>query len=304
MEKRIDLLKQGRRFLTEEGVTNARGEAEIFLSHILNCPRIELYLDNPAVEEKKSRDYWNLLIERSRGLPLQYLIGSTEFMGLKFKAAPGVFIPRPETEILVETVLNLQFTAYPVKLRNGAGSLELNILDIGTGCGNIAVSLAKGLKKAHLRQGFGGQAHIFACDISDSALQLAKENFSFNKVDICLVKSDLFAAFRKLNYFSLIVSNPPYINARVIPELSRELHFEPRRAIDGGRDGLFYYHRIINEAPAYLQDKGMLVLEIGDNQAGSVKEILAQSGKFALVKAVRDYNNVERVIVAQKQTIK
>jgi len=285
VEKRIDLLKQGRRFLTEEGVTNARAEAEIFLSHILNCPRIELYLDNPAVEEKKSRDYWSLLIERSRGLPLQYLIGSTEFMGLKFKAAPGVFIPRPETEILVETVLaQLAITDYR----------SLNILDIGTGCGNIAVSLAKELKKAH----------IFACDISDSALQLAKENFSFNKVDICLVKSDLFAAFRKLNYFSLIVSNPPYINARVIPRLCRELHFEPRRAIDGGRDGLFYYRRIINEAPDYLRDKGMLVLEIGDNQADSVKEILAQSGKFALVKVVRDYNNVERVIVAQRQTRK
>ncbi|MBL7092267.1 MAG: peptide chain release factor N(5)-glutamine methyltransferase [Candidatus Omnitrophica bacterium] len=295
MEKRIDLLKQGRRFLTEEGVTNARGEAEIFLSHILNCPRIELYLDNPAVEEKKSRDYWNLLIERSRGLPLQYLIGSTEFMGLKFKVAPGVFIPRPETEILVETALNLQLTTC---------GLGLNILDIGTGCGNIAASLAKELKKARLRQGFGGQAHIFACDISDSALQLAKENFSFNKVDICLVKSDLFAAFRKLNYFSLIVSNPPYINARVIPRLCRELHFEPRMAIDGGRDGLFYYRRIINEAPAYLQDKGMLLLEIGDNQADSVKEIIAQSGKFALVKVVRDYNNVERVIVAQRQKVK
>ncbi len=296
MEKRIDLLKQGRRFLTEEGVTNARGEAETFLSHILNCPRIELYLDNPAVEEKKSRDYWSLLIERSRGLPLQYLIGSTEFMGLKFKAAPGVFIPRPETEILVETVLSqLAITNYRL----------LNILDIGTGCGNIAVSLAKGLKKACLplaKQ--GGQAHIFACDISDSALQLAKENFSFNKVDICLVKSDLFAAFRKLNYFSLIVSNPPYINARAIPRLCRELHFEPRRAIDGGRDGLFYYRRIINEAPAYLRDKGMLVLEIGDNQADSVKEILAQSGKFSQALLLRDYNNVQRVIVAQKQTRK
>lgn len=296
MEKRIDLLKQGRRFLTEEGVTNARREAEIFLSHILNCPRIELYLDNPAVEEKKSRDYWSLLIERSKGLPLQYVIGTTEFMGLKFKAAPGVFIPRPETEILVETVLaQLAITNYRL----------LNILDIGTGCGNIALSLAKELKKACLPLAKQGrQAHIFACDISDSALQLAKENFSFNKVDIRLVKSDLFAAFRKLNYFSLIVSNPPYIDARVIPELSRELHFEPRRAIDGGRDGLFYYRRIINEAPAYLQDKGMLVLEIGDNQADSVKEILAQSGKFSQALLLRDYNNVQRVIVAQKQTIK
>ncbi len=295
LPKAIFLLKSGRRFLTEEGVTNARGEAEIFLSHILNCPRIELYLDNPAVEEKKSRDYWSLLIERSRGMPLQYLLGSTEFMGWEFKVAPEVFIPRPETEILVETAINI-LASEPTNKRTN----EQTILDIGTGCGNIAISLAKELKKAHLRQGFGGQAHIFACDISDFALQLTKENLRLNKVNVSLVKSDLFSAFKKQNNFSLVVSNPPYIKAQEINGLSRELHYEPKLALDAGWDGLSFYRRIVNQAPAYLQDKSLLVLELGDKQAEAVKEILRQSGSFSLVKVVRDYNDAQRVIVARK----
>ena len=205
---------------------------------------------------------------------------------------PEVFIPRPETEILVETVLNLQLTAY---------NLQLNILDIGTGCGNIAISLAKELKKTCLPSAKQSrQAHIFACDISDFALQLTKENLSLNKVNVSLVKSDLFAAFKKENSFSLVISNPPYIKAQEINGLSRELHYEPRLALDAGWDGLSFYRRIVNQAPAYLQDKGLLILELGDKQAEAVKEILRQNGRLSLISVVRDYNDVERVIVAQK----
>lgn len=281
MEKRVILLSSGSSFLAKKGVSNAKGDAEIFLSHILNCPRIELYLDNLAVEERESRHYWNLLTERAGGVPLQYLVGSTEFMGLKFKIRPGVFIPRPETEILVEAVLGLQLTVY---------SLQPKILDIGTGCGNIAISIARSLRGAR----------IFACDISDSALQLTKENSSLNKVRICLLQSNLFSAFKKKESFSLIVSNPPYVNTQEIPGLIREIHHEPKLALDGGRDGLFYYRKIINQAPVYLEDRGLLVLEIGDNQKPLVQEIFAQSGRLSLIKTVRDYNDVERVVIAQK----
>lgn len=281
MEKRVILLSSGSSFLAKKGVANAKGDAETFLSHILNCPRIELYLDNLAVEERESRHYWDLLTERARGVPLQYLVGSTEFMGLKFKIRPGVFIPRPETEILVEAVLGLQLTVY---------SLQPKILDIGTGCGNIAISIAGSLRSAR----------IFACDISDSALQLTKENSSLNKVRICLLQSNLFSAFKKRKSFSLIVSNPPYVNRQEIPGLIREIHHEPKLALDGGRDGLFYYRKIINQAPVYLEDRGLLVLEIGDSQKPLVQEIFAQSGRFSLIKTVRDYNDVERVVIAQK----
>ena len=281
MEKSVILLSSGSSFLAKKGVANAKGNAEIFLSHILNCPRIELYLDNLAVEERESRHFWDLLTKRARGVPLQYLVGSTEFMGLEFKISPGVFIPRPETEILVEAVLGLQLTVY---------SLQPKILDIGTGCGNIAISIARSLRSAR----------FFACDISDSALQLTKENCSLNKVRICLLQSNLFSAFKKKGFFSLIVSNPPYVNTQEIPGLIREIHHEPKLALDGGRDGLFYYRKIINQAPVYLEDRGLLVLEIGDNQKPLVQEIFAQSERLSLIKTVRDYNDVERVVIAQK----
>lgn len=286
MEKRIDLprtitvrglLNLGSRYLARNGVVNHLGESEIFLAHLLNCPRMELYLDNMAVARERKDLFLHLLTARAGGFPMQYLLGSTEFMGLEFKVARGVFIPRPETEILVETIINILPD-------------EPTILDIGTGCGNIAVSLAKYLKGAH----------IFACDISDSALQLAKENSSSNKARVFLVKSNLFCAFKKENYFSLIVSNPPYISASQFCGLAREVHYEPKVALGAGVDGLFYYRKIINEAPTYLQDRGKLCLEIGDNQAAAVEGMLKQGGRFSLLEVVKDYNGAERVIVAQK----
>lgn len=285
MEKRIDLLIAGTSYLNREGLANAQGEAELILSHLVNCPRIELYLENLTVERARSGRYWDILTTRARGFPLQYLIGSTEFMGLKFKIWPGVFIPRPETEILVETTIDILTNELTNKRTN-----EQTILDIGCGCGNITISLAKYLEKAR----------IFACDVSDSALQVARENSYLNRVNIFLIKSNLLSGFKKGSCFSLIVSNPPYINTREIPGLSRELHYEPRRAYDGGEDGLLFYRKIIGQAPDYLQDGGKLCLEIGDNQAGAVKEILEQSGKFSLLKVVKDYNDVERVIVVRK----
>lgn len=282
MEKRIDLLKEGFHFLSKEGLANPRAEAEIFLSHIINCPRLGLYLDERPVAQKESQDYWHLLRQRAKGRPLQYLIGYVEFMGLKFRTVPEVFIPRPETEILVEKALEL------LTLKSYLSSA---ILDIGTGCGNIAISIAKEIKKTD----------IFACDISDSALQLAEENAHLNKVEINLIKSNLFSAFKKKNYFSLILSNPPYIRSDAIPGLSRELHYEPRGAIDAGNDGLLYYRAILSEAAGYLSDKGMLILEIGDNQGALIKEIAAKTKRLSVIEVIRDYNDIERIIVAEKQ---
>lgn len=281
MEKRTELIKSGTQFLDTRGVGNALGEAETFLSYVLNCSRTELYLDNLTVEEKNWQHFWRLISARAKGFPLQYLVGSAEFMGLKLKLRPGVFIPRPETEILVETALSLLPTTYYLLPR---------VLDIGTGCGNIAISLAKFLKGVD----------IFACDISDTALQSAKENARLNGAEINLIKCDLFSAFKRKGCFSLIISNPPYISKEIIPQLPRELAYEPRRSLDGGRDGLFYYRTIINQAPDYLQDGGCLALELGDGQINAVKDILAQEARFSLLKVARDYNNVERVIVARK----
>ncbi|MBN2097798.1 MAG: peptide chain release factor N(5)-glutamine methyltransferase [Candidatus Omnitrophica bacterium] len=277
MEKRINLLNKGSDYLAQRGIGNALGESEMLLAYILNCTRVELYLDNLAVKEQSLQCFQNLLSRRAEGFPLQYLLGSVEFMGYTFKTRPGVFIPRPETEILVETVLNI--------LTNGA-----TILDLGTGCGNIAISIARGLK----------QADVFACDISDFALQLVQENTSFNKANIKIVSSNLFSGFKKEKTFSLIVSNPPYIKKDDLSRLARELSFEHSLALDGGKDGLCYYRQIVQQAPDYLRPDGMLAFELGDGQAEAVKEIFAQSGGFSLIKLVRDYNDRERVIVARK----
>lgn len=282
MEKRTDLIREASSLLDREGFPSALTDAEVLLSHVLNCARVELYLNNLTVEQNNRLYFRKLLKARSRRFPLQYLVGSTEFMGLTFKVRPGVFIPRPETEILVETVLNLS-TFYPL--------LSTNILDIGTGSGNIAISLAKYLKE---------KRRIFACDISDSALQLAKGNSSLNRADICLIKSDLFSAFKKNEYFSLIVSNPPYIRRQLISRLPEELSYEPIQAYDGGEDGLLYCRGIINQAPQYLEQAGLLCLEIADEQAQAVKELIGQSTRFSLLKIVLDLNGVERVIVARK----
>ena len=284
MERRINLLRQGERYLSQNGVVNSLREAELFLTHVLGCSRLELYLDNLSIEMNKLQIFWGLLNERAKGVPLQYALGSAEFMGLEFKIAPDVFIPRPETEILTEAATNL--ISYELKKRQRA---KFTILDIGTGCGNIAVSIAKSLKNLY----------IFACDISDSALQLAKKNSQLHQVKVHLVNSDLFKAFKKEQQFSLIISNPPYINSVGISRLPRELRYEPKAALDGGMDGLFYYRRIIDEGWAYLQNNGLLVLEIGDNQARPIKKMLARS-QFSLIKVVKDYNRIDRVIVAQR----
>lgn len=280
--KRTDLLKSGSGYLAKKGMENSKCEAETFLSHVLNCPRVELYLNNLIVQERKIEYFWWLLMKRVEGRPLQYLVGSTEFMGLKFRVRPGVFIPRPETEILVQAILSLKLTAY---------GLQPKVLDLGTGCGNIAVSCAKYLRSAY----------IFACDICDSALALTKENAALNKTEIFIVKSNLFSAFKKSGLFSLIISNPPYINTQQIPNLTQEIQYEPKGALDGGRDGLDYYRKIVNQAPDYLSTRAYLALEIGDGQLDSVKKIFMQSKIFSLVSVFDDYNKIKRVIIAQKR---
>lgn len=314
MLNRLDLLRQGRRYLSENETANPTGESEFCLTAILNCPRHHLYLDNLAVKETEARHFWRLLSLRAKGEPLQYLLGQSEFMGLTFKVRPGVFIPRPETELLVETALDI-LSNIPINKQTNRltdkPTNRLKILDLGCGSGNIAISLAVLLKPKQarspslkLRRNLAeaqAKADIFACDISDSALQLTKENASLNKVVIEARKSNLFSAFARRNLFNLIVSNPPYIKAGELKGLSREVRAEPALALNGGRDGLFYYRRIIAAAPAYLQEQGFLALEIGAGLAAGVVKIISQSRYLKLVKVVKDYNGLDRIILAQKE---
>lgn len=261
-------------------------ETELAFCEILNCGRASLYRNkNSLLEPDEYSRISSALRRRARGEPLQYILGRTEFFGLDFKVSPDVLIPRPETEVLVETTLKIVRKSFSPQVR------KLKILDVGTGSGCIAVSLAKALP----------QAEISATDISAKALAAAKENAALNKVKINFIKADLF---RTLDLspltFDLITSNPPYIPGAEIAGLQPEIQYEPTIALDGGRDGLDFYRRIVKDAAGYLADGGFLIMEMGYGQAKAVKNILLNSGNFEIIESARDYHNIERVAVAKK----
>jgi release factor glutamine methyltransferase len=262
-------------------------EAELLFTQILNCDKLSLYQNrNSPLGKEKLSFISSVLKRRIAGEPIQYILGKTEFMGLEFKVTPDVLIPRQETEILVETALK-QIS----DLRSQIS--VVNILEIGTGSGNIAVSLAKHLPGAK----------ICACDISAKALDIARANVRINRVDdsINFIQSDLFASYDlRPTAYDLIISNPPYVTAQEIDNLQPEIKYEPRIALDGGGDGLDFYRRIASQAPEYLKEDGLLILEMGFGQAGSIKNILKISENFEIIEVVRDYNGLDRVIVARK----
>jgi len=215
--------------------------------------------------------------------PLQYITGNTNFMGLELKVQPGVFIPRPETELLVEKTLNvLSAIRYPLN--------AIRILDLCTGSGNIAISLAKTLKNAK----------IVASDISDEAIEIAKDNAKFHNCEnIEFVKSDLFDKLDK-QLFDVIVSNPPYVSGEDWQDLPKHVLCEPRLALYAGQDGLDFYKRIFREAAAFLKKDGYLIMEIGYNQKDSLIDLI--DGKWELQEIVRDYNAIDRITVIRKKS--
>jgi release factor glutamine methyltransferase len=262
-------------------------EAELLFTEVLKCDRTSLYL-NKELRLDKQRYSWisSVLKRRTHGEPLQYILGKTEFMGLEFKVNRDVFIPRQETEILVETVLKMVSSIkYQVS--------SINILDLGTGSGCIAVSLAK----------FIPYAKITTLDISLEAIKIARENAVLNNVGdkIEFVHSDLFAQYAIRNtQYDIIVSNPPYIPTIEIERLQPEVRYEPRMALDGGRDGLAFYRKIIRNSAHYLKEKGLLMMEMGFNQREALEDIFQDSWNFKVIEVVKDYNNIDRVIVARR----
>jgi len=257
-------------------------EAELVLTHVLNCNRMSLYLNKDInLDRDKSRLLSSILKRRILGEPVQYILGKTEFMGFEFKVDNRVLIPRPETEILVETAIE--------KL-NQSGIASPEVLDLGTGSGCIAVAIAKNLSRAN----------VWASDISTPALQLARENAGLNNAEIKFIKSDIFDALEFKNHkFDLIVSNPPYISSGEFHSLAKEISFEPQLALKAGKDGLDFYRRIISQAAHYLRDDGLLIFEVGLSQAYFVKEMLEEKG-FEHLSLIRDYNDIERIVMAKK----
>jgi len=260
-------------------------EAELLFSEILNCDRASLYLKGDLrLDKDKSCFISSALKRRILGEPIQYILGKTEFMGLEFRLTPDVFIPRPETEILVETVLKVEYRAQSTEYR-------AKILDVGTGSGCIAIALVKYLSRYK----------IDAVDISASALAVATENAHSHKVKVNFMQSDLFNNIHlEQTAYDIIVSNPPYIASGQLQYLQPEISYEPAIALDGGRDGLDFYRRIIKDSPHYLKEEGYLVIEIGFQQKEAIEEIFQKSPAYQIIEVIKDYHNIERVVVAKK----
>ena len=266
------------------GIEEARLDAEVLLAHILRMRRLYLYvhLELNLVEEDIN-DYKALLQRRVARVPVAQLVGNKEFMGLNFNITPDVLIPRPETEILVQMSIEI---LGPIKE-------PIDIADIGTGSGAIAVSMLNYLDNAT----------VDAVDISQAALDVAKSNAEKFSVDnrINLFHGNLLEPLHGKKY-DAILSNPPYIPTAVIDELQPEVSkYEPRLALDGGADGLKYYRQIIDDAVALLKPDGFLALEVGVNQAEPVRQMLESSGNFDPINMIWDLIGIERIILAYKK---
>lgn len=278
-----ELLTISTQYLQEKGCASARLDAELLLAHVLEMSRIDLYLNLDKPLTSKEVDAYRACIgRRGRREPVAYITGTKEFYSLAFRVTPAVLIPRPETELLVDKVVLL------AQARLQAGQAEVRILELGTGSGAVAVAVA--------RQ--DPAFSITAVDISPAALEVARKNAERHEVEsqIQFLLSNLFAAVE--GKFDIICSNPPYLSQAEMAGLQPEITFEPAQALDGGRDGLAYYRRIFQSAPAYLAKPGRIVVEIGAQQGRAVAEI-AQSSGFTVEECLKDYGGHDRVVVAR-----
>jgi len=266
-------------YFTQKGIVSARLDAEVLLAYALEVERLYLYLnrDRPLSSAERQR-YRTLVGRRARREPLALITGTKEFWSIPFRIVPGVLIPRPETELLVEAVLD-QIKDVPSPA----------LLEIGTGSGAVAVAVARECPRAH----------ILATDVDTGALKIAALSARNAGVAeaIGLVASDLFSALRPGPMFDVICSNPPYVPSGAVDTLAPEIaDFEPRRALDGGPDGLDVIRRLVEDAGGFLREHGVLILEIGDQQETSVKEILGLKGSFRDIQVFSDLSGKPRVV--------
>lgn len=269
--------EEGIERLKEVGIEEAGLDAWYLLEYVTGINRATYFADsNQEMKDSHRVTYQTLISEREKRIPLQHLTGVQEFMGLEFRVNEHVLIPRQDTEILVETALEKINTKKP-----------LRVLDMCTGSGCILLSvLSYGRKKCEIT-GVG-------VDVSDKALQVAKENARNLQVDAEWIESDLFSGVSEK--FDMILSNPPYIPSAVIKTLQPEVReHDPLLALDGKEDGLYFYRKIIEESRNYLQPGGWLIFEIGAEQGEAVSSYLKQNG-FVQVAVKKDLTGLDRVV--------
>jgi len=282
--KLIGLLNWTADYLAQKGFENSRLEAERLLAHSLHIQRIDLYVnfERPLIPDELAQ-FKSLLKRRLAHEPLQYIIGETEFYSLPFKVAPGVLIPRPETEILVENALQIIDKNLPQ-------DKVINILDVGTGSGNIAIAIAK--NAAHAR--------LTAIDISAAALKIARENAELNNVadKINFLQHDALGDWPShfTNYFDLILSNPPYVSEAEFENLPREIReFEPRNALLGGKDGVDFYNNFCQIVKNLLRADGVVLFEIGETMGSFLEKSFQRCG-FISSEIIKDLTKKDRIL--------
>jgi release factor glutamine methyltransferase len=280
----LKLVAWTQEFLARKGADSPRLTAELLLAHALGCDRVRLYLDfEKPVLEPELAAYRDLVRRRAEGEPTAYLIGRREFFGHPFRVDPRVLVPRPETELLVEAGLSALAASTPPP-----GSTPPRALDLGTGSGAIAVSLA--LARPGLE--------VLATDASEGALEVARENAARLGALVQFAHGDLWAAVHGGARFDLVVCNPPYVPSGELAGLSREVRREPCIALDGGADGLDVIRRVVAGAPAHLLPGGALVLEMHEGHAERVTALCLESG-FETASARRDLAGLPRFTVAR-----
>ena len=272
-----EIISQGEKNLEEAGIADAKPDAWLLLEKVCKIDRNFYYMHmEEEMPEEQAGEYMLVLKKRAERIPLQYIIGETEFMGLRFKVNSGVLIPRQDTETLVEEALKL--------VKPG-----MKVLDLCTGSGCVIISI---LHNAVDVEGY-------ASDISRQAINVAKENARLNGTPVLFETSDLFDHLT--GTFDMIVSNPPYIKTEEIAKLMPEVRsFEPTEALDGKEDGLYFYRRIVEEAGAYLNPGGYLLFEIGYDPGVAVSELMHRAG-YCAVTVKKDLAGNDRVVSGQKQ---
>ncbi len=280
-------------------------EKELILTSLLNCRRIDLYTKKILLTPSQENRLYKILQKRQQGDPLQYLLGKWEFMGLEFFVNKNVLVPRPETEILVEAVVEFFKKGRSPALAGlrpaggfaMAGS-SIHILDLGTGSGNIAVSLAKLIPNSFVK----------SVDISKKALSVAQKNARYQMVEkkVKFILADMKKPWeyfiKREEMFDIIVSNPPYIKTGALKNLPEDVRREPRLALNGGKDGLDFYRKIAVESVFKLKSHGQLFLEVGDEQAPAVKDIIESTNTLSVKKILNDYRKTPRMMMAEVKT--
>ena len=280
--KLLDLLNEASGFFGSRGIENPRLQAELLLAAAVGMKRLDLYLqfEKTVVEDEVAR-FRGYVRERLAGVPVQYITGTASFRLLELEVSESVLIPRPETEVLVDCALEFL-----------AARENPTVLDLGCGSGAIAVSIA------HEEP----SARVTAIDIDRDSLTATRRNATACGVGgrLRIARSDLLSAFAPGGHFQAVVCNPPYIPSAEIEQLDEEVRgFEPRRALDGGHDGLDFYRRLAVSAGSVLAPDGVLLLEVGDGQASEVSGILEESGDFTTVGVRPDLAGTPRVVLAR-----